>query len=685
MSIRWKLFLLLAVAAVSPMLFSRMFAQSTLREIRTELSERSLRVLTDQARERLFNTVESMARNLGANKARLEMDLRLQAAIVEGVANESLRTGGGPLPYGYMPPAGVKPLLHVLRKPEGASGASFDAAGYFRLANFWGILADYYGPMLHAGYVVLANGLVLGTNPDAFPQDFEPRASDWYRFARNRKILTWTPLSTTSPSGNEFSIVTLPIYLANGDFLGVCGFEVPMEAVLQQNDMAKVWGPEAKALIVKPHKPGHMDGTILAVLAADQATLDATCSVGPTGRYHLVNENRQELAAMQADMAEGKGGVRVLPYGDKLAIWAYKPYDAMHDTVVAVVPVESVLGNAIQASDYINARFLDFNRLTGGYALGVLGIVLLVAALASKTVTTPLARLARAATSLAKGDFTARSFVAGADEIGRLGATFDAMIPQLEERMKLKVDLSLAQEVQQNLLPKDSPELPGLDVAGASFFCEETGGDYYDFSFPTGSSAVCDVTVGDVTGHGVPAALLMATGRALLRGRGDHESDIAQLVSAVNDLLCQDTTGSGRFLTLFYLRLLGGGQPLRFVRAGHDPAILYDPATDSFSELRGGGGIPLGVKAGYNYVAYDHPPLEPGQVLFLGTDGIWEANDPNGALLGKDRLRQVLRENASRGASAIVEAVAHAVATWQGGNVQLDDITMVVIRAQAGG
>jgi len=162
----------------------------------------------------------------------------------------------------------------------------------------------------------------------------------------------------------------------------------------------------------------------------------------------------------------------------------------------------------------------------------------------------------------------------------------DRITHQLKERLRLKEAMDLAVEVQQNLLPASPPSVPGLDIAGRSLYCQETGGDYFDYIFrpgATGRPRWC-VAVGDVVGHGISAALLMTTVRALLRSRLDQAGPMAAAVGDVNRLLCRDTASSGGFVTLFLLEVNPATGGLEWVRAGHDPALMYRAAADDFLE-----------------------------------------------------------------------------------------------------
>ena len=152
----------------------------------------------------------------------------------------------------------------------------------------------------------------------------------------------------------------------------------------------------------------------------------------------------------------------------------------------------------------------------------------------------------------------------------------------------LRKSLALANEIQVNLLPQHVPDNDRLDIAGKSIYCSATGGDYYDFiSFTDRGGNRLDFVVGDVTGHGVEAALLMTTARALLRSRVQQPGSLAQVITDVNRHLTADLYESGRFMTLFYMSIDSVSGRLSWFRAGHDPAIIYDPSAERFEELRG--------------------------------------------------------------------------------------------------
>lgn len=257
---------------------------------------------------------------------------------------------------------------------------------------------------------------------------------------------------------------------------------------------------------------------------------------------------------------------------------------------------------------------------------------------------------------------------------------------QALDKQRMDFDMEVAASVQQGFWPKAPPPLPGFDVAGVSLPCDATGGDYYDYIMrgaddPHGPS--CLVVVGDVTGHGVQAALLMASARAYVRARMLLAGGPSAIANDVNRLLAADLGMTGRFMTLFMLELCPSLGRMRYVRAGHDPALLYDPAGDTFIELVGRG-IPLGIDGDWRYEDHVVPDVPAGALLALGTDGIWETRRPGGEMYGKDRLRRVLRRTAGETARTVAEAVLADLERFRQGEPTRDDITLVVVKATPG-
>jgi len=252
-----------------------------------------------------------------------------------------------------------------------------------------------------------------------------------------------------------------------------------------------------------------------------------------------------------------------------------------------------------------------------------------------------------------------------------------AFVTDMTEHKKA---LALAGEVQKSLLPRDNPQIPGFDVAGRNVSCDEIGGDYFDYFWRQKSPREpFSIVVGDISGHGVDSALLMTSARAFLRMRASQPGSISEVVTAMNQHLTQDVLETGRFMTLFYMSIDPKEDCIEWVRAGHDPAILYDPKRDEFEELKGPG-VALGVDNDSNFKTNQKKGLIDGHVIAIGTDGIWEACNKEGRMFGKVRFREIIRQNAHADADGILNAVYSQLRDYTRGQKSEDDITLVIIK-----
>jgi serine phosphatase RsbU (regulator of sigma subunit) len=316
------------------------------------------------------------------------------------------------------------------------------------------------------------------------------------------------------------------------------------------------------------------------------------------------------------------------------------------------------------------------------YSFIFVGVGIFLTLLVSRNLTIPFKEIIITLQGVKNGRFDKKVQVTTNDEIGYTGDVINEMTEGLIERERMQQSLNLAREVQLNLLPKSNLKANGFDIAGKSIYCDETGGDYYDFiSIKDADKQKIGVAIGDVSGHGISSALLMATVRSSLRLRASLPGSLASIISDVNCQLVQDVEGSGQFMTMFFLALNTESRQLEWVRAGHDPAIIYDPGSDSFNELSGSG-IALGVDGEWIYEDNKKTDFSKGQIIFLGTDGVWEVRNKKGEMLGKEPVLNTIRQNSSSDATHIIDAIFDTLDKFVGGMKIEDDITSVVIKMQ---
>ena len=245
---------------------------------------------------------------------------------------------------------------------------------------------------------------------------------------------------------------------------------------------------------------------------------------------------------------------------------------------------------------------------------------------------------------------------------------------------KVQMSLANASMIQQKLRPKSDPQVDGYDIAGKSISCDETGGDYYDFINPNewGQEKI-GIVVADVIGHGISAALLMTSVRASFRERVLSPGNGVSIVSDVNKRIVQDIEELNLFITMFYSEIDIKEKCFRWVHAGHESALSYDPATDTFNIL-GGEGLPLGVMQDWVYEEANMP-IQPGQIILIGTDGIKEACNPLNEHFGNERLQMIIKYNHQKSAKEILDEVYNALESFRSSAERKDDETMVVIKA----
>jgi serine phosphatase RsbU (regulator of sigma subunit) len=242
------------------------------------------------------------------------------------------------------------------------------------------------------------------------------------------------------------------------------------------------------------------------------------------------------------------------------------------------------------------------------------------------------------------------------------------------ERMRMA--LQIAQDIQASLYPTVASACPGFDIEGASYAAEGVGGDYFDyFPFPDGSLAVA---IGDVTGHGVGPALLMAATRAYVRALALSYSDVGEILTLANRALAADIA-DGRFVTLLLARLQPQERSLVFASAGHPPGCVLS-RQGNVKAVMESTNLPLGIVDVEQFAASERISLESGDVVLMLTDGIAEAANPGGQLFGQQRAIDVVRNNLGRPARKILKALHDDVCTYSDRSSPEDDLTAVVIK-----
>jgi len=691
------------------------------RRLGRQLASHASQALADSARQQLQQLIRNYAETLNREERMLHLMLAMQAEEVErrlaaeppsdpprtwGVADfdEPTSTVPGLVTSGQhgvttgeggMRPQRVSYETQVIRvAPDAGAEAAEDVARLADMTEAYRTIRDHFPEAVLWQYTSLAGG-VHSSYPGkgGYPADYEPRRRPWYTHAAERNETTWLPPSADLTTGRATMTMAEPVHGPDGTVAGVTAIDVPVTAVLGRPRVHADWAEQSRRYLVSIEQVGFMReiglkvepgviGEVPLVIAESSAEPTRSDWRRPTKLRPLRTDDPSEVDRIVEQIHAGESGAMTVHRGGQEQLWAWGVIGESRSLAVLVsVPRDAILADADRMeSEALGAMVRSLQR-SALLVVFVVGAVLIVAWRGSRTVSRPVMEMAEAAHRVADGDFEQRVTIRQRipDELSEMAEAFNEMVPQLRERFQLRQSLNLAMEVQQSLLPSRPPAFEGVDVAGRSVYCDETGGDYYDFlEFEPFGSKQLAVVIGDVVGHGIAAALLMATTRALLRSRVALPGSLEQVFNDVNAQLCAGAHG-GRFMTMFYLLIDTESRLLRWLSAGHDPAIVYDPATERFDDLVGED-IPLGLDRDWRYRELSAAGWNRGSIIVIGTDGIWEARNRTGAMFGKDRLRRIIAEHAQLTSDAITRKIHEQVRQFRGSVDQQDDITLVVIK-----
>ncbi len=388
---------------------------------------------------------------------------------------------------------------------------------------------------------------------------------------------------------------------------------------------------------------------------------------GKDGRlYTPTDDDRKKIESLGAAVtAEAPTGTTVLP--DWIVVTTADPTGSGLKFGIARPVGESL--NQLRRAGARNA----------GLGLGCIGLALIGIVPISSRLTRNLSKLNDGVHRIADGDYSARVQVGSNDEIGRLARAFNQMAEDVErhqhvvvEQERIRRELELGRQIQHDMLPRGPLRLGLMEIQGVSVPAREVGGDFFNyFALSDGDLALL---VGDVSGKGVGAALLMANIQASLRTRLALGQDLAAIAREI-DIDIEGNTPGPVYATLFVGMLNPSTRVLRYVNAGHNQQYVL--RRDGSLEEMSSSGLPVGLLAGHGY-AEAHVQLEAGDLLFFYTDGCVESENEQGEMFGAERLERLLETSA--GAEDLLARVEAAVKTFRGTAEPFDDATMMVVK-----
>jgi serine phosphatase RsbU (regulator of sigma subunit) len=445
----------------------------------------------------------------------------------------------------------------------------------------------------------------------------------------------------------------------------------PDVAVSGQKIEVGVW--KNGRMVGKANAMLNMDRTIQSVLSlARRDQGEIPFAIDKDGRLYTADPRTRGTldslnAAKVASAAAGGAPQRV---GDWIVV-------ARKDQAGLLFGIARPIGNSLREIRRLSLRNLSVGLLT--IVLACIGIVPV-----SRRMTQHVSALSDGVRQLAGGDFKTRVPVQSKDEFGSLAASFNRMAEDLErnqtlivEQERLRRELELSRQIQTEMLPRAPLRLGAAEIKGLSIPAREVGGDFFNyFALPDGRLAML---VGDVSGKGVSAALLMANVQATLRARLPLETDLARLADGLDRDVDQNTPQSV-YVTMFLAILDMERSTLRYVNAGHNPQYLIrerggiEPLSST--------GMPIALYAGQGYHE-STVQVTSGDLLFFYTDGLVETENERGDMFGTERLQVLLEAEHAERVDTLLERVDTAVRSFRGSAEPLDDATTMALRIDA--
>lgn len=532
-------------------------------------------------------------------------------------------------------------------------------------------------------------GKTAGQPAELFVDHYDPRDRDWYQEAveTGKSVFTETYLDTF---GRLLISCAAPVYGRGTKPVGVLAMDILIEDINHSVVSARV-GNRGYVFLM------NHDGYVVS--APDLAVVDGT--------YESVNlMEQEEMKTLAERMASGQSGLISFVKDGEDVFAAFEPIAPTGWSMAMVLPQEEVIAPAVVSYENIlentsraNAQMegIVHSAMVGVLALSALILlgVLFFAEIRSRKITEPITRLTKEVAVIGQGNLDHTVEMHTGDELETLGNAFNQMTKSLGEYMenlaevtadreRIATELNVASTIQSSMLPCIFPAFPDqkdFDIYADMHPAKAVGGDFYDF-FKTDENHLW-VVIADVSGKGVPAALFMVIAKTMLKNYAGFGASPAEVLAIVNDRLCENNEAD-MFVTVFIGVFEISSGIFTFSNAGHNYPLLYRKG-GAFDWLKSSPDFVIagmeGMKFRDNRVA-----INPGDRLFLYTDGVTEALNRKEELYGDDRLIETLNRPETREMSIdeLVTYMKADLASYADGAEQADDITMLVLEIREG-
>ncbi len=477
---------------------------------------------------------------------------------------------------------------------------------------------------------------------------------------------------------SEIGADSLVIKLADEEFTGFCWFEeTPFLTrwMKKDNRIIGLFQPFIVEDLVEMKSrcgsdlmiiPGH--GLRVEELASGGVNIGLGGSLSPAMRTRV---SESERAALDFPIS--------FPSLLKSLSWQQKSgFEETYTIMVAETSLFSVFGVLLSSKNFVNRIYITIFIILAVFFGAILILVALIGFSLAGGITRSIQKIRAGTRQLSEGNLNANIQVKSHDELGELAGSFNLMVADLnrmleevKEKERLEGELEAAKAIQKRLLPEFIPKLSGFEIAATSLPAKQVGGDYFDFIELNDKRL--GLAVGDVSGKGMPAALLMANLQASLRALAQSGLPPEELVGKLNSVLHYNTAPE-MFATFFFASLDPVSSNMSYVNAGHNYPIVC--GNDRLVTLEQGGML-LGVMPDEKYQSGEIT-LQQGEIVALYSDGITEACDGDDREFGEERLIQILQDCSSQSAESILSDVITSVENYCG--TPQDDLTLMVVK-----
>ena len=539
-------------------------------------------------------------------------------------------------------------------------------------------------------YMGTPSGIFISSPWTAQPADYDPRLRGWYQQASKSESAVWSGPYISS-NGNKLTLTCSKAARdSRGDVIAVCAVDIEVESVVKDLMITRL-EPQSRAFILDS------EGDVLVRRDINVAgiTWDQEYK-----KDNLLKSPNPMISAVARKMTAGRSGVEdlIVP-GEPLHFLAYCPITATGWSIGIAVPKKIIISVALNTERiiqqdtlkqnlFINSDIKSSRRIYIAAGFAVLLIILGAGAFLSAKITAPVLLLKNKAEEIGRGNLDLKIELQTGDELEHLAGTFNRMtddlkryIANLEEtivsQQKMERELAVSKEIQASLLPPSREHFEGssaVDIVALMDPAREIGGDFYDYFMV--NDATMFFCIGDVSGKGIPAALFMAMTKTLLAHEARYSMSPVKVLLNVNNVLEKDNDAC-MFATVFCGFLDTSTGIVTFSNGGHNHPLIFRNGGE-YEFIHTANGIAIGTSLIKESVwKTETLQLNPGDQLFLYSDGITEAMNTQGWQFGEEKLRKLLNTCKEHSINETIACVREGIRKHAGAEPQSDDITMV--------